>query len=111
MERSRFAPTWTAAWPGCSGRRPGGACRRGAGLDRRLALAESSLVVSVFGGSRVARGSDEYEAARLLGRRLAECGFVVCNGGYDGTMEAASRGAKEVGGRTIGVTVDLFGGA
>src|SRR5438067_2166083 len=62
-----------------------------------------------FGGSRVERGSVEYEQARRLGRLLAEAGFALCNGGYNGTMEAASRGAKEAGGRTIGVTVDLFG--
>jgi uncharacterized protein (TIGR00730 family) len=65
-------------------------------------------VISVFGGSRIERGSDEYEQARRLGRLLAEAGFALCNGGYSGTMEAASRGAKEADGRTIGVTVDLF---
>jgi uncharacterized protein (TIGR00725 family) len=39
---------------------------------------------------------------------LAQTGFVVCNGGYDGTMEAACKGAKDAGGRTIGVTCDIF---
>lgn len=72
-------------------------------------LTDRSLVVTVFGGARVARDSHEYEEARLLGQRLAEMGFALCNGGYSGTMEAASRGAQEAGGRTIGVVVDLFG--
>jgi uncharacterized protein (TIGR00730 family) len=68
-------------------------------------------VVSVFGSSHPPQGSPAYEEARLVGRLLAEAGFVVCNGGYGGTMEAASRGAKEIGGETWGVTLDLFGAA
>jgi predicted Rossmann-fold nucleotide-binding protein len=43
-------------------------------------------------------GSADYEAARDLGRRLAEVGFAVQTGGYAGIMEAASRGANEAGG-------------
>ena len=39
-----------------------------------------------------------------LGRRLAEKGFEVVSGGFGGTMEDISRGAKEGGGKTIGVT-------
>lgn len=67
-----------------------------------------SLVVSVFGSSRITADSSEYREAHELGRLLAEAGYVVCNGGYSGAMEAVSRGAKEAGGRTIGVTVDVF---
>ena len=39
---------------------------------------------------------------------LAEAGFIVCNGGYSGTMTASSRGAKEAGGRTVGITTEVF---
>ena len=67
-------------------------------------------VVSVFGSSHPPEGSPQYEEARLVGRLLAEAGLVVCNGGYGGVMEAASRGAKEAGGEVWGVTLDLFGG-
>lgn len=66
-------------------------------------------VVTVFGSSRIERDSPEYREAYELGRLLAEHGYVVCNGGYSGTMEAVSRGCKEAGGRTIGVTVEVFG--
>ena len=43
-----------------------------------------------------------------MGYALAEAGFTVVTGGYRGVMEAASRGAKEAGGATIGVTTDYF---
>jgi len=66
-------------------------------------------VVSVFGSSRIQRDGPEYREAHELGRLLAEHGYAVCSGGYSGTMEAVSRGAKEAGGRTIGVTVEVFG--
>jgi uncharacterized protein (TIGR00730 family) len=64
--------------------------------------------VTVFGGSRVEPDSEEYVAAQKLGRALAERGFSVVTGGYNGVMEAVSRGAKEAGGHVIGVTVDLI---
>ena len=53
-------------------------------------------------------GSADYEAARDLGQRLAEAGFVVQTGGYAGIMEAASRGANEAGGHVVGVTCASF---
>ncbi len=64
--------------------------------------------VAVFGGSRVKEGTDEYAAALRLGRALAEHGFTIVTGGYDGVMAAVSRGAKEAGGQTVGVTVDIL---
>ncbi len=64
--------------------------------------------ITVFGGSRVQPESEEYLAALLLGRTLAERGFSVVTGGYNGVMEAVSRGAKEAGGHVIGVTVDVI---
>ena len=66
------------------------------------------LVVTVFGSSRPREGAADYEEARVLGRALAKHGFSVCSGGYGGVMEAASRGAKEAGGKTYGVTADFF---
>jgi uncharacterized protein (TIGR00725 family) len=50
----------------------------------------------------------DYEEARALGRTLAERGFAICTGGYGGVMEAASRGAKEAGGRTLAITATFF---
>ena len=64
--------------------------------------------VTIFGSSLPGEGSAAYEDARQLGRMLAEQGFVVCNGGYGGLMAASSRGAREAGGHTIGVTCAIW---
>jgi uncharacterized protein (TIGR00730 family) len=66
------------------------------------------LRVTVFGSSRPREGDAGYEEARLLGRALAESGYGVCSGGYGGVMEGVSRGAKEAGGKTYGVTAEFF---
>ncbi len=68
----------------------------------------SQRVVTVFGSSRVKGGEPEYEEARRLGALFAQHGWTICNGGHDGTMEAAARGAKEAGGSTIGVSLSLY---
>ena len=43
-----------------------------------------------------------------MGRLLAEAGFTICTGGYLGIMEAASRGAREAGGRVFGIVMNQF---
>jgi uncharacterized protein (TIGR00725 family) len=65
-------------------------------------------IVTVFGSSRPRLGEAQYSVAQELGGELARQKFIVCSGGYAGTMEAVSRGAKEAGGRTIGITADFF---
>ncbi|HTW23042.1 MAG TPA: LOG family protein [Candidatus Baltobacteraceae bacterium] len=65
-------------------------------------------VVTVFGSGRLRDGDPHYAEARQLGAQLAARGFRICSGGYGGVMEAASRGAKEAGGRTLGVTAEFF---
>lgn len=65
-------------------------------------------IVTVFGSSRPREGEPDYEAPRELGRALADAGFAVCSGGYGGVMAAVSRGAKERGAKTYGVTADFF---
>ena len=71
--------------------------------------ATHARVVSVFGSSRPLPDDSEYSVARRVGRELAVAGFVVCNGGYGGIMEASARGAKDASGRTIGVTSNSLG--
>jgi uncharacterized protein (TIGR00725 family) len=58
-------------------------------------------IITVFGSSRPLEGQPDYEDSRTLGRVLAERG-------YGGVMAGVSRGAKEAGGKTYGVTADVF---
>lgn len=67
-------------------------------------------IVTIFGGSRYGEDSPEYAQAREVGARLAEAGYTICTGGYLGVMEAASRGAREKGGRVLGIVMNQFKG-
>ncbi len=63
--------------------------------------------VTVFGSARVGETSPQYSAAREIGARLARAGFTVMTGGGPGLMEAANRGAKDVGGISVGCNIEL----
>ena len=63
--------------------------------------------VTVFGSARVKRNTPHYELARQMGTALARLGFTVMTGGGPGIMEAANRGAKEIGGRAVGCSIEL----
>ena len=65
-------------------------------------------MITIFGGSKCGQNSNEYQEALALGRKLAEAGFTICTGGYLGVMEAASRGAREAGGRVMGIVMNQF---
>jgi len=65
-------------------------------------------IITIFGGSKCTEDSPEYREAKDLGARLAEAGFTICTGGYLGIMEAASRGAREKGGRVFGIVLNQF---
>ena len=65
-------------------------------------------IVTIFGGSRCTEADAEYAQAHRVGELLAEAGFVICTGGYLGIMEAASRGAREKGGRVLGIVMNQF---
>ena len=68
---------------------------------------KNNRVVSVFGSHLDKEGEKEYEQAKKLGSLLAKENIVVLTGGGPGTMEAANRGAFEVGGRSVGINLEL----
>lgn len=63
--------------------------------------------VTVFGSARICEGDPYYDIGRDLGRRIARLGFTVMTGGGPGLMEAANRGAREAGGRSVGCNIEL----
>ena len=70
-------------------------------------MAKVTNGVSVFGSARTPVGSHYYRMAVELGGILAREGYTVITGGGPGIMEAANRGAKEAGGASIGLNIDL----
>jgi len=63
-----------------------------------------SKTITIFGSSEPAEGDEEYQIAYNVGYELAKAGYAICNGGYEGTMEASAKGAKDANGKTYGVT-------
>ncbi|HTY41969.1 MAG TPA: TIGR00730 family Rossman fold protein [Thermoanaerobaculia bacterium] len=63
--------------------------------------------VTVFGSARFKQNHPYYGLAEKVGAGLAKLGFTVMTGGGPGVMEAASRGAKEAGGFTVGCNIVL----
>jgi uncharacterized protein (TIGR00730 family) len=63
--------------------------------------------VTVFGSARFKPGHKYYELTREVGRELAYAGFTTITGGGPGAMEAANRGAHEIGGPSYGLNIIL----
>jgi uncharacterized protein (TIGR00730 family) len=63
--------------------------------------------VTIFGSSRFPEDNEHYQRARRVGAKLANLGYSVITGGGPGIMEGANRGAFEVDGRSLGLTIKL----
>ena len=63
--------------------------------------------IAVFGSARFDEHHEYYKKARSLSTRITNLGFAVMTGGGPGIMEAANRGAKDVGGRSVGCNIIL----
>ncbi len=71
------------------------------------AMAHIHRGISIFGSARTPEGDPFYAEARKLAGILTKEGYTVITGGGPGIMEAANRGAKEAGGESIGLNIDL----
>ena len=71
------------------------------------ALAELPRAVTVFGSARTSRDHPEYATGGRSARRWPAPGYAVITGGGPGAMEAANRGAREAGGFSVGLGIEL----
>jgi uncharacterized protein (TIGR00730 family) len=63
--------------------------------------------VTIFGSARFTIEHPYYEKTRQMGERLAKLGFTIMTGGGPGLMEAANKGARQAGGRSVGCNIAL----
>lgn len=61
--------------------------------------------VAIFGFADASANDKLFTTVRAVTRELAEAGYIVVDGGGPGVMRAATIGAKEGGGKVIGVTL------
>ena len=70
-------------------------------------LSHIGKAVSIFGSARTPRDHPRYKAAYELARTLGEEGYAIITGGGPGIMEAANRGARDVGAASVGLGIEL----
>ncbi|MCX5896207.1 MAG: TIGR00730 family Rossman fold protein [Proteobacteria bacterium] len=76
-------------------------------VDGFETLSDIYPCVSIFGSARSRPGEETYEKTVVIARKLAENGFNIITGGGPGIMEAGNKGAREGGGKSIGLNIHL----
>lgn len=71
------------------------------------ALHFSGPCVTIFGSARFKPGDPHYTITEEIAAKVARMGFTVMTGGGPGIMEAANRGAKLAGGKSVGCNIVL----
>lgn len=70
-------------------------------------MAKIGPCVSIFGSARLKEDDPYYKMAVEIAERITRLGFGIITGGGPGIMEAGNRGAHQVGGKSIGLNIDL----
>jgi uncharacterized protein (TIGR00730 family) len=70
-------------------------------------LSEIGKAVSIFGSSRIKPDNKYYKLTEETAYLLAKEGYAIITGSGPGVMEAANKGAKRAGGRSVGLNIQL----
>jgi len=70
-------------------------------------LSQIGKAVSIFGSSRTKPNTGDYKLAQEVAYLLAREGYAVITGSGPGLMEAANKGAKRAGGKSVGLNIQL----
>ena len=70
-------------------------------------LSEIGQAVTVFGSARSKPSDKYYKLAEKIAAKLVKAKYAVITGAGSGIMEAANKGAKEAGGKSIGLNIDI----
>lgn len=76
-------------------------------VDGYEKMAKIGPCVSIFGSARLRPGDHYYEMATEIAEKITDIGFGIITGGGPGIMEAGNRGARNGGGKSIGLNIDL----
>ncbi len=76
-------------------------------VDGFEALAKIGPCISIFGSARFLPDHPFYELTVQVAKRLAEEGFGIISGGGPGVMEASNKGARDGGGKSVGLNIEL----
>lgn len=74
-------------------------------MDPKAKKVSTIQNVAIFGYADASENGELFKNVREVSRKLAEAGYTVVDGGGPGVMRAATIGAKEGGGKVIGVTL------
>ncbi|WP_394340656.1 LOG family protein [Kaistella daneshvariae] len=76
-------------------------------VDGYEKMAKIGPCVSIFGSARLKEGDKYYDLAAEIAEKITDIGFGIITGGGPGIMEAGNRGARNGGGKSIGLNIDL----
>lgn len=70
-------------------------------------LSKIGPAVAIFGSSKTKRGDKYYRIAKEIAVDLVKAGYAVITGAGPGIMEAANKGAKKAGGKSVGLNIQV----